>query len=133
MYEKANELFLKETGKKVNFVFSNYGGIRAEIGKGDVKVIHAFNLMPFDNTIVVAELTKEKTVVSIPKFKMTSLFRLPPSLTSSHQLTFKNHPDDSVSSPSPASLAAAPAVADRRSISRRVMPSSGGPKRRSRS
>ncbi len=61
MYEKANELFLKETGKKVDFVFSNYGGIRAEIGKGDVKVIHAFNLMPFDNTIVVAELTKEKT------------------------------------------------------------------------
>lgn len=61
MYDKANELFLKETGKKVDFVFSNYGGIRAEIGKGNVKVIHAFNLMPFDNTIVVTELTKEKT------------------------------------------------------------------------
>lgn len=61
MFDKANELFQKETGKKVDFVLSNYGGIRAEIGKGEVKVIHAFNLMPFENTIVVAELTKEKT------------------------------------------------------------------------
>ena len=60
-YDKANELFKKETGKKVDFAFSNYGGIRAGIWKGDVKVLHAFNLMPFDNTIVVAELTKEKT------------------------------------------------------------------------
>lgn len=59
-YNKANELFEKETGKKVDFAMSNYGGIRAGIWKGDVKVIHAFNLMPFDNTIVVAELTKEK-------------------------------------------------------------------------
>ena len=61
MFDKANELFKKETGKKVDFVFSNYGGIRSGIQKGEVKVIHAFNLMPFDNTIVVAELTKEKT------------------------------------------------------------------------
>ena len=59
-YEKANELFEKETGKKVDFAMSNYGGIRAGIWKGDVKVIHTFNLMPFDNTIVVVELTKEK-------------------------------------------------------------------------
>lgn len=60
-YEKANKLFEKETGKKVDFAFSNYGGIRAGIWKGKVKVVHAFNLMPFDNTIVIAELTKEKT------------------------------------------------------------------------
>lgn len=59
-YKKASELFKKETGKKVDFSFSNYGGIRAGIFKGDVKVMHAFNLMPFDNTIVVVELTAEK-------------------------------------------------------------------------
>jgi len=60
LYEKANRLFEKETGKKVDFSFSNYGGIRAGIWKGDVKVKNAFNLMPFENTIVVAELTSEK-------------------------------------------------------------------------
>ena len=61
MYEKANELFQKERQQTVDFAFSNYGGIRAGIWQGDVKVKHVFNLMPFDNTIVVAELTKEKT------------------------------------------------------------------------
>ncbi|MEQ6124865.1 5'-nucleotidase C-terminal domain-containing protein [Pseudotenacibaculum sp. MALMAid0570] len=59
-FEKANELFEKQTGKKVDFAMSNYGGIRAGIWKGEVKVIHAFNLMPFDNTIVVVELTADK-------------------------------------------------------------------------
>jgi 5'-nucleotidase len=59
-YEKANELFKKETGKNVDFCMSNYGGIRAGIFKGEVKVSNAFNLMPFDNTIVVVELTAEK-------------------------------------------------------------------------
>ena len=61
MHEKTNELFEKETAKQIDFTLSNHGGIRASIWKGDVKVIHAFNLMPFDNTLVVAELTKEKT------------------------------------------------------------------------
>ncbi len=59
-YDKVNELFQKETGKTVDFALFNYGGIRAGIWKGDVKTIHAFNLMPFDNTLVVVELTKEK-------------------------------------------------------------------------
>ncbi len=61
MHAKTNELFEKETGKQIDFTLSNHGGIRASIWKGEVKVIHAFNLMPFDNTLVVAELTKEKT------------------------------------------------------------------------
>ncbi|MFY0629334.1 MAG: 5'-nucleotidase C-terminal domain-containing protein [Flavobacteriaceae bacterium] len=59
-YEKANTLFEKETGKKVDFSMSNYGGIRAGIMKGKVTVSNAFELMPFDNTIVVVELTAEK-------------------------------------------------------------------------
>ena len=60
MYDKANELFEKETGNKIDFAMSNYGGIRASIWKGEVKVIHAFNLMPFENSLVVAELTPQK-------------------------------------------------------------------------
>lgn len=60
MYEETNELFKKETGKDIDFCMSNYGGIRAGIYKGEVKVSNAFNLMPFDNTIVVVELTPKK-------------------------------------------------------------------------
>lgn len=59
-YVKANELFEKETGKKIDFSMSNYGGIRAGIMKGKVTVSNAFELMPFDNTFVVVELTAEK-------------------------------------------------------------------------
>jgi 5'-nucleotidase len=61
MYEKANELLEKETGKKVDFALSNHKGIRASLWQGDIKVVDAFNIMPFENTLVVAELTKEKT------------------------------------------------------------------------
>ena len=39
---------------------SNYGGIRASITKGNVTVSNAFELMPFDNTLVVLELSYEK-------------------------------------------------------------------------
>ena len=59
-YEKANELFKNKTGKTVDFSMSNYGGIRAAIMKGDVTVSNAFELMPFDNTIVVVELNYDK-------------------------------------------------------------------------
>ena len=59
-YKKANELFEKKTGKKVDFSMSNYGGIRASITKGNVTVSNAFELMPFDNTLVVVELSYEK-------------------------------------------------------------------------
>lgn len=59
-YNKANELFKKETGKKVDFLLSNYGGIRSGIWKGEVRVSNAFKLMPFENTLVVAELSADK-------------------------------------------------------------------------
>ena len=60
MFEKANSLYIQETGKEIDFVFSNYGGMGSGIWEGDVRVAHVFNLMPFDNTIVVVELTREK-------------------------------------------------------------------------
>lgn len=59
-YQKANEFFEKQTGKEVDFSMSNYGGIRASITKGNVTVSNAFELMPFDNTLVVVELSYEK-------------------------------------------------------------------------
>ena len=60
MFEKANSLYIQETGKEIDFVFSNYGGMRSGIWEGDVRVAHVFELMPFDNTLVVVELTSEK-------------------------------------------------------------------------
>ena len=59
-YERANPVFLSRTGKNIDFAMFNYGGIRATISKGNITNENAFNLMPFENSLVVVELTSEK-------------------------------------------------------------------------
>ena len=46
----------KKFGKKINAAFVNYGGIRSYVPKGDITVGKIFELMPFDNIIVLQEL-----------------------------------------------------------------------------
>ncbi len=55
--QEANPIFNKRTQKNIDFVLLNYGGIRAPIPKGDVTQRSAYNIMPFENEIVVLELT----------------------------------------------------------------------------
>lgn len=43
-------------GKKVDAAFINYGGIRSYIPKGEISVGKIYELMPFDNLIVLQEL-----------------------------------------------------------------------------
>ncbi|MDT7833031.1 5'-nucleotidase [Flavobacteriaceae bacterium S356] len=59
-YTRANPLFKKETGKDIDFALFNYGGIRSGIFTGDVTNRNAFQLMPFENMLVVVELSAEK-------------------------------------------------------------------------
>jgi len=59
-YEKANFVFNSRTGKDIDFAMLNFGGIRASIQKGNITMEHAFNLMPFENELVVVELTSNK-------------------------------------------------------------------------
>ena len=59
-YDRANPIFKKETGKNIDFALFNYGGIRASINKGKVTNRHAFELMPFENSLVVVELSGDK-------------------------------------------------------------------------
>ncbi len=59
-YERANPVFNARTGKNIDFAMFNYGGIRAGISKGNITNENAFNLMPFENSLVVVELTSEK-------------------------------------------------------------------------
>jgi 5'-nucleotidase len=59
-YQRANPVFNSRTGKNIDFAMFNYGGIRAGISKGDITNENAFNLMPFENNLVVVELTSEK-------------------------------------------------------------------------
>lgn len=59
-YQEANPIFKAKTGKNIDFAMFNYGGIRSGIFKGDVLQKHAFELMPFENVLVVVELSGEK-------------------------------------------------------------------------
>lgn len=59
-YKRANPIFNSRTGNNIDFALFNYGGIRAGIGKGKIIAQDAFNLMPFENSLVVVELTPEK-------------------------------------------------------------------------
>jgi 2',3'-cyclic-nucleotide 2'-phosphodiesterase (5'-nucleotidase family) len=58
--ELANPLFNSQIGNEIDFVLLNFGGIRATIGQGDVSRRTAFEIMPFENEIVVLELSPKR-------------------------------------------------------------------------
>src|SRR5690606_39388789 len=66
--EKANSLFEKSKGKKVSICLLNHGGIRAPIAKGDVTARTAYQIMPFENSLIVAELKAEQIVNMVEYF-----------------------------------------------------------------
>ena len=55
-YEMSNSVFNKMSGKNIDIVLLNNGGIRSIISKGNISEKTAFELMPFENSIVVLEL-----------------------------------------------------------------------------
>ena len=56
-YEMSNPVFNKMSGKNIDIVLLNNGGIRSIISKGNISEKTAFELMPFENSIVVLELS----------------------------------------------------------------------------
>jgi len=67
MLELSTPIYKKRTGNNIDMVISNYGGIRAILPKGNVTARTAYELMPFDNEIVVVEL-KGKYVKELVKY-----------------------------------------------------------------
>jgi 5'-nucleotidase len=59
-FEQGNPVFEKQTNKSIDFVLFNYGGIRAPIPKGNITARNAFEVMPFENELVVVELSGKK-------------------------------------------------------------------------
>ncbi len=57
--EQANPVFNKRTGKNIDLVLLNHGGIRAIISKGPISARTAYQIMPFENSLVVATLKGE--------------------------------------------------------------------------
>ncbi|WP_233783325.1 5'-nucleotidase C-terminal domain-containing protein [Flavivirga eckloniae] len=56
VYNEANPIFKSRTGKDIDMVLLNHGGIRSILSKGNITKRTAFELMPFENSIVVVAL-----------------------------------------------------------------------------
>ncbi len=59
-YTRGNAVFNKRTHKTVDFTLLNFGGIRAGIPKGSVTLRNAYEVMPFENSMVVVEMSYQK-------------------------------------------------------------------------
>lgn len=64
VYEQGNIAFNKKTGKTIDAVILNHGGIRSIISKGNITTRTAYEVMPFENSIVVVAL-KGKQIDSL--------------------------------------------------------------------
>lgn len=53
---QANPILQQRIGENIDIVIINHGGIRADINKGEMTARTAYEVMPFDNSIVVAAM-----------------------------------------------------------------------------
>ena len=60
VYSESNPIFNKRTGKNIDFVLLNHGGIRSIISKGNITTRTAFEIMPFENSVVVVAIKGEQ-------------------------------------------------------------------------
>lgn len=56
VFEESNPVFLERTGKSIDMVLLNHGGIRSIISKGAITSRTAYQVMPFENSVVVAAI-----------------------------------------------------------------------------
>lgn len=54
--ELANPVFIKQQNKQINIILLNSGGIRSIIPKGNITKRNAFEVMPFENSLIVVAL-----------------------------------------------------------------------------
>jgi hypothetical protein len=58
--ELATPVFLKQQNKQIDIVLLNSGGIRSIIPKGNITKRNAFEVMPFENSLIVVALKGEE-------------------------------------------------------------------------
>jgi 2',3'-cyclic-nucleotide 2'-phosphodiesterase (5'-nucleotidase family) len=56
----GNRVFTKRENKTIDMCLLNFGGIRSILPKGNVTTRTAFEIMPFENSLIVAELKAEQ-------------------------------------------------------------------------
>ncbi|WP_422079773.1 5'-nucleotidase C-terminal domain-containing protein [Ulvibacterium sp.] len=56
MLSETRSIFKSRTGKDIDFVLFNHGGIRSILSKGKVSARNAYEVMPFENAVTVVAL-----------------------------------------------------------------------------
>ena len=59
IYKQADSVFYKSFGNNIDFVLQNHGGIRSSLLEGEIKLTDAYKILPFENEIVVLEISKQ--------------------------------------------------------------------------
>lgn len=54
--QEVNPVFKARTGKNIDFVLLNFGSIRSIISPGNISERTAYEVMPFENSVVIAQL-----------------------------------------------------------------------------
>jgi 2',3'-cyclic-nucleotide 2'-phosphodiesterase (5'-nucleotidase family) len=62
VFEMANPIFYQRNQDSIDAVLLNHGGIRAGINKGVITTRTAYQIMPFENMVVVAKLKGENVI-----------------------------------------------------------------------
>lgn len=58
--EQGAPIYKSRSGKDIDIVLLNHGGIRSDMPAGAVTMRRAYEIMPFDNEIAIVELTGDK-------------------------------------------------------------------------
>jgi len=56
IFFQSDSIFKIQENKNIDFVIQNHGGIRSSLPKGNIKLTDAYNILPFDNEIVIVEM-----------------------------------------------------------------------------
>ena len=59
-FQAGDSILKSEENRRIDFAVFNYGGMRAPIEKGEVTVEDVYQLMPFENRLVVVELNPDQ-------------------------------------------------------------------------
>lgn len=71
VFQETYPIFKSKTGKELDFVVINKGGIRSIISKGNITARNGYEVMPFENYISVVEL-RGKAVRELVAFLTTA-------------------------------------------------------------
>ena len=67
IFIQSDSVFKEQENKQIDFVLQNHGGIRSSLLKGEVKLTDIYKILPFENEIVILEISG-KTVEEIISF-----------------------------------------------------------------